>query len=238
MPNKRKHKINPKLLNDNNVLSDAVPAPQSRSLEICYSSPTSTSATTQSSSRPQSSQPTTQSIPSTSRQASVEAVHDEDDIACCNAGTPRNSSTILESVDDNDDNIYVAQHATDAQQVKEKETEEQLRQMMMSLVSLVFECYSLQNIYLCTVSSAVAKGLAFKRFTHSFSLKLKLAMLMVGNVTNLPVMPKIVRERGKMHAFSDITLIRRTKLRRRAFAHILLNTGVRRLLRNQRRPKI
>ena len=124
VPNKRKRKVNPKLLDDDNVSSDAVKRRKVEALKSTTRAQISTSATAQSSSRPQSSQPTAQSIPSTSRQASVEAVHDEGDITCYNAGTPRNSSTILESVDDNDDDIYEAQHATDAQQVKEKETEE------------------------------------------------------------------------------------------------------------------
>lgn len=83
---------------------------------------TSTSATSQSSSRPQSSHLTTQTKPSTSRKASVEDVSDEDNITCHNT-TPRNSSTILESVDDDDNDIYVTKHATDARQVKEKELE-------------------------------------------------------------------------------------------------------------------
>ena len=72
----------------------------------------------------------------------------------------------------------------------------------------------------------------------SFSPKEKLPTLMVGNVMNLPVTPKIVRARGKMQALFDVTSIRRRKLQRRACVHMLLNAGVRRLLRSQRRPKI
>ena len=123
VPNKRKRKINPKLLDDDNVSSDAVKRRKGEASKSATRAQTSTSAISQSSSGPQSSQPTIQSKPST-RQASVEAVHDEDDITCHNAGTPRNSSTILELVDNDNDDIYEAQYATtDAQQVKENESE-------------------------------------------------------------------------------------------------------------------
>jgi hypothetical protein len=122
LPTKRKSTINPKLLDDNNVSSDAVKRRKVEALKATTQSQISTSATSQSSSRPQSSQPTTQPKPS-SRQASVEAVHDDNDITCHNAGIPRNPSTILESVDDDNDDMYVAQHATGAQQVGGEETE-------------------------------------------------------------------------------------------------------------------
>jgi len=99
LPTKRKCTINPKLLDDDNVSSDTVKRRKVEALKSTTRAQISTSATSQSSSRPQSSQPTTQSKPS-SRQASVEAVHDDNDTTCHNAGIPRNPSTILESVDD------------------------------------------------------------------------------------------------------------------------------------------
>jgi hypothetical protein len=123
LPTKRKRTINPKLLDDDNVSSDAVKRRKVEALKSTTRAQISgTSATSQFSSRPQSSQPTTQSKPS-SRQASVEAVHDDNNTTCHNAGIPRNPSTILESVDDDNNDMYVAQHATGAQRVGGEETE-------------------------------------------------------------------------------------------------------------------
>ena len=75
LPTKRKRTINPRLLDDNNVSTDAIE---------CRKVVASTSVTQPG----QSSNDTTSSTrvaPSTSRQASVEAV-DDDDARYCNAG--------------------------------------------------------------------------------------------------------------------------------------------------------
>jgi hypothetical protein len=61
---------------------------------------------------------------STSRRASVEAVDDNENIH--NAGTPKNPNTIIESVDDDGDDIYVTDtHGTVREKGKEAETEEE-----------------------------------------------------------------------------------------------------------------
>jgi hypothetical protein len=110
--------VNPRLLNDDNMSSDAI---KRRKIEASKST-TKIQITSQSLHK---SSPTTQSKPTTARQASVEAIHDDNNNTCHNAGSPKNPSTILESVDDDED-IYVTQPAIDAHQVEglESETEE------------------------------------------------------------------------------------------------------------------
>ena len=106
LPNKRKRTVNPKLLDNDNMSLDAI---KRRKVEA-------TKTVTQ-----------TQPKPSTSRQASVEVVNDDNDISCHNSGTPTNPNTILESANNDDaDVIYVAPSQAAAQaERKEAETEEE-----------------------------------------------------------------------------------------------------------------
>lgn len=118
---KRKRTVNPRLLDDDNMSSDAI---KRRKLAALKSS----SRTQHEISGVSTSQPTTQSTTqSTSRRASVETVHDDEDTACHNAGSPKNSSTILESANDDDDISGTQLGETDGLRVdrQEPETEEQ-----------------------------------------------------------------------------------------------------------------
>jgi hypothetical protein len=72
---KRKHTVDPRLLDDDNMSSDAIKHPKLEALK-------SSSRTQHEISGVGTSQPTTQS---TSRRASVETVHDDEDMACHNA---------------------------------------------------------------------------------------------------------------------------------------------------------
>jgi len=82
---KRKRTTNPKLLDDNNMSLEAI---KRRKLE-------SSTVPAASTSKSSSAKP--------NRQASVEAIADEDDMRGRNAGHPKNPRLILESVDDDDD---------------------------------------------------------------------------------------------------------------------------------------
>lgn len=119
--NKRKRTINPRILDDNNMSSDAI---KRRKLEALKSTSQSTSQSQHEIGTSHASQPATQS---TGRQASVETVHDDEDTACRNAGSPKNSSTILESANDDDDTSGTQPEGTGGPQVdrQEPETEEQ-----------------------------------------------------------------------------------------------------------------
>ena len=80
LPEKRKRTTNPKLLDDDNVSQDAI---KRRKMEAS-SSKNNLSRTP-------------------SRQPSVEAVADEDDTTCRNAGPPKNRNVIIESTDKEDE---------------------------------------------------------------------------------------------------------------------------------------
>ena len=82
--------VNPRLLDDDNVSSDAIKYHKVEAMKS--TTQTQTSATSQSLSTLQL-QPTIQSEPSTSQQASVEAIHNKDDITCHNAERPQNQNT-------------------------------------------------------------------------------------------------------------------------------------------------
>lgn len=102
---KRKQTVNPKLLDNDNMSIDAI---KRRKVEA-------TKTTTQ-----------TQPKPSTNRQVSIEVVNDVDDIICRNAGITTNPNTILESANDDDNNIYAApSQAAEQPERKEAETEEE-----------------------------------------------------------------------------------------------------------------
>ena len=88
LPIKRLRTTNPKLLDDDNVSTDAI---KRRKI---MASKSDTQPSTQSSNNASTS---TQVTPS--QQASVEAV-DDDGAACHNAGSPKSANTILKSVDD------------------------------------------------------------------------------------------------------------------------------------------
>src|SRR6266542_2739334 len=90
LPIKRKCIVNPKLFNDDNMSNDAI---KCRKLEALKASKSVTQISA--------------SQASTSRCASVEAVEDNKNIHRPNARSPKNPNTIIESVDDDDDNIYV-----------------------------------------------------------------------------------------------------------------------------------
>jgi len=105
--------VNPRLLDDDNMSSDAI---KRRKIEASKS----TARIQMTSQSLHGSSPATQPKPTTARQASVEAVHDDDNSTCHNAGSPKNPSTILESIYDDED-IYVTQPAMDADQVAETE---------------------------------------------------------------------------------------------------------------------
>lgn len=108
-PTKRKRTINPKLLDDDNMSSDAI---KRRKLEAVKSamgqassgssSQPSVAATTSSTNTMGDFSLTTPSVPPSTHQASVEIVDDEDQFHP-NVGAPKNPDTILESVDDDDD---------------------------------------------------------------------------------------------------------------------------------------
>jgi hypothetical protein len=92
LPAKRKCTTNPKLLDDDNVSQDAIKRRKKES-EVASSSKTNLSRTS-------------------TCQASVETVADEDDITCRNAGQPKNRNVIIESTDDEDETY--SQPATEA----------------------------------------------------------------------------------------------------------------------------
>jgi len=92
LPAKRKRTTNPKLLDDDNVSHDAIKR-RKKDSEVASSSKTNLSRTS-------------------TRQASVETVADEDDITCRNAGQPKNRNVIIESTDDEDETY--SQPATEA----------------------------------------------------------------------------------------------------------------------------
>src|SRR5258705_11054339 len=61
----------------------------------------------------------------------------------------------------------------------------------------------------------------------------------VGNAMNSPVMQNTVRGRGSLiHVLCDVTSTQRIKPPQKAFAHMLLSAGARKLLRNRRMLKI
>jgi len=100
LPTKRKRTINPRLLDDDNVSTDAI----KRRKVVASKSVTKPSQFSN------DAGPSTRVAPSTSRRASVEAVDDDDDGGCHNAGSPKNANTIRESVnDEGDDDINVTQ---------------------------------------------------------------------------------------------------------------------------------
>jgi hypothetical protein len=113
---KRKRTINPKLLDNDNMSSDAVKRRKLEALKFnqtsgpLASSSQSIAATTSSPEPGAHLSSTAPSAPSTSapstRQASVETVEDDHDHFRPNAGTPKNPETILESVHDDDDTEF------------------------------------------------------------------------------------------------------------------------------------
>ena len=113
-PTERKRTINPKLLDDNNVSTDAL----KRHKLVASKSVT----------QPQSSNvasPSARVTPSTSQRASVEVVEDDDDAGGHNAGSPKNADTILESVNDEGDNVINAtqRKGKGAERAKRKDIE-------------------------------------------------------------------------------------------------------------------
>ena len=90
LPTKRKRTINLKLLDDNNVSTDAFKHCKLAALK-------SVTQHTQSSNNASSS---AQVTPSTSQQASIEVVVDDGGAGGHNARSPKNADTILESVND------------------------------------------------------------------------------------------------------------------------------------------
>jgi len=132
-PTKRKRTINPRLLNDNNVSSDAI---KRRKLEALKSNLAMGQASSGSSSTQQASVAATSStntvedlsfptpsVPPSTRQASVEIVDDDEDHLRRNAGAPKNPDTILESVDDDDDMDFTPLVSRKDQAAKKKQTE-------------------------------------------------------------------------------------------------------------------
>jgi hypothetical protein len=115
LPTKRKRTINPKLLDDNNVSTDAF---KRRKLAASKS----VTQPTQSSNDASSSARVT---PSTSQRASVEVVDDDDDAGGHNAGSPKNADTILESVNDEGDDAINAtqQKGKGAERAERKDIE-------------------------------------------------------------------------------------------------------------------
>src|SRR5258705_4035836 len=142
IPDKRKRKVNPKLLDNDNMSIDAI---KRRKVEATKTV----------------KQPQTKQKPSTSRRVSVEVVED-DDIGCHNAGTPTNPNTILESAnDDDDDGIYVtasAGQAAERAKTKEAETEEELEETDEDELGMAI--FDRRRKLTLTTSSALAKGLA------------------------------------------------------------------------------
>jgi len=129
-PTKRKRIINPRLLDDDNMSSDAI---KRRKLEVVKSamgqassgssSQPSVAATTSSTNTVGDFSSTTPSVLPSTCQASVEIVDDDEDHFRCNAGAPKNLDTILESVDD-DDNMDFTHHVPRKDRAaKKKQTE-------------------------------------------------------------------------------------------------------------------
>ena len=101
---KRKRTTNPKLLDDNNMSLEAI---KRRKLE-------SSTVPAASTSKSSSAKP--------NRQASVEAIADEDDMRGRNAGHPKNPRLILESVDDNNNDDESTHPAPKKTQTQKKKT--------------------------------------------------------------------------------------------------------------------
>lgn len=72
----------------------------------------------------------------------------------------------------------------------------------------------------------------------SLTLKSRLNIPMVANVTNLPVVPSIARARARTHVRFDVTLIPKTGHQRKVFGHMPSTAGVQRSWKNRRRPRI
>jgi hypothetical protein len=73
----------------------------------------------------------------------------------------------------------------------------------------------------------------------SFDPLSTLFMSTVGNAMSSPVMQNTVRGRGSLiHVLCDVTSTQRIRHPPKAFAHMLLNAGDRKLLRNRRMPRI
>ncbi len=131
LPTKRKRTINPKLLHNDNMSSDAVKRQKLEALKFnqtlgpLASSSQSIAATTSSTDTGAHLSLTAPSAPSTSApstcQASVKIV-DDDDHFRPNAGTPKNPDTILESVHYDDDTDFTPLVAR-KREAKKKQTE-------------------------------------------------------------------------------------------------------------------
>ncbi len=134
LPTKRKRTINPKLLDNDNMSSDAVKHQKLEALKFNQTlgplasssqSIVATTSSTDTGAHLSSTAPlTAPSASSTSApsicQASVEIVDDDDNHFCPNAGTPKNPDTILESVHDNMDFTPLVARKREA---KKKQTE-------------------------------------------------------------------------------------------------------------------
>jgi hypothetical protein len=159
---KRKRTVNPRLLDDDNMSSDAI---KRRKLEALKT----TSQIQHEVGTSHASHPATQSI---GRWASVETVHDDEDTACHNAGSPKNSSTILESANDNNNIPDTTQlRGTDGLRVdrQEPETEEQAETDDDELSKSKFKNTILTMTYSYYYFQHVCKRIGDRKFTPSFS---------------------------------------------------------------------
>jgi hypothetical protein len=227
--------VNPRLLDDDNVSSDAI---KRRKVEAVKSTDQMRTSATLSRSQSQS-QPTILSEPSTSRQASVEAVHNEDDITCHNAGRPKNPNAILESVNEDDEDIYATQLATDAEQIGRKEsgTEEQAETDEDELGKSSLWTLLMTDIY-ALLPACLQKDWRSRVYAF-FQSEVGIVYIDDQKCHQFTCNAKHCKGKGKnVHIVRRYLDTQKTKLQQRVSVRMLLNVGVRRLSRNQRMPKI
>jgi len=162
LPIKRKRTVNPRLLDDDNMSSDAIKRRRTEALKSVTQTQIGTSQLESSNNVNSTTSSTPQPKPSTSQRTSVEEVHDEDDVRVRNAGSPKNPNTILESAEDSEDDIYVTQlEARDTAREKRKEIETEPKETDEDELSKLATAHCVKKLILVT-SSTLAKGLAIE----------------------------------------------------------------------------
>jgi hypothetical protein len=220
LPAKRKRTTNPKLLDDDNISQDAIKRRKTEALKTSSSTTASTSKVSDLNTTSVKSSRTNLSKTPT-RQASVETVADENDITCHNAGQPTRPNFIIESTDEENE-AYSRPSANSAKKAPTKKKkaaesepdtceDESPKESDDDELSKSSELTHNEPILINL--QPVCKRIGDRKYMPFFILKSRSNTSKVASVTNLPVMPKTVRERGRIHVSCDGSWIQKTKRR-------------------------
>ena len=248
LPTKRKRTINPKLLDNDNMSSDAVKRRKLEALKFnqtsgpLASSSQSIAATTSSPETGAHLSSTAPSAPSTSapstHQASVEIVEDDDDHFRPNAGIPKNPETILESVHDDMEftppvarkreakkkQTGVVDESSDKEPGKKETDDKELGKLNLLLLLIRHLICSLE----CLQRDWRSKIYAF------FNSEVKIKYPDGRNCHEFTCSAKYCKGKGK----NPVTSIPKTGHQRKVFGHMPSTAGVQKSWRIRRRPRI